>query len=62
METKVSDDNQINTNLKTNTNNNIRKLLGLDDLKNQQDMKVKFAGDFDDLKPFMDTSRYCHYH
>ena len=38
-----------------------RKLLGLNDLKNQRDMRVKFAGDFNDLKPFMDTSRYHLY-
>ena len=39
-----------------------RKLLGLDDLRNQREMRIKFAGDFNDLKPFMDTNRYiCIY-
>jgi len=39
-----------------------RKLLGLDELKDQKDMRVKFAGDFNDLKPFMDITRYNHYY
>ena len=37
-----------------------RKLLGLDDLRNQREMRIKFAGDFNDLKPFMDTNRYIY--
>ena len=35
-----------------------RKELGLDNLKDEKDMRVKFAGDFNDLKSFMDSSRY----